>query len=58
MIDKVWWFIIIYNITLFMLIGWSVWYLESLLPFIALIFSLRYSFERHNNKANLSDGTV
>jgi hypothetical protein len=50
MIDRVWWFIIIYNIGLFVLIGWSVWYLDSLLPFIALIFSLKYSLQKRGDR--------
>jgi hypothetical protein len=48
MFDRVWWFILSYNIGLFFLIGWSVWYLESPLPFIALIFSLKYSMKKND----------
>lgn len=46
MFDKVWWFIFTYNVGLFLLIGWSVWYLKSPLPFLALAFSLRYSIKK------------
>lgn len=38
-----WLFVVIYNLSLMSLIGLSIFVSKSLIPLIALIFSLRYS---------------
>lgn len=36
---------ILYNIGLFTLIGWSIWYLKTPIPIIGLLFTMKLKFE-------------
>jgi hypothetical protein len=41
--SKVWLLVLIYNLTLFVLIGWSIWYLKSSVPLFGLLAAVSYS---------------
>lgn len=41
--NETWSFVVIYNLSLMILIGLSIWVSKSLVPLVALVFSLKYS---------------
>jgi hypothetical protein len=55
MFDRVWIFVLLYNLMLFSLIGFSIWYSGSLIPLFALVLSLKYS-QKNAKSGNSPEG--